>query len=94
MVYYRAYKSFIIALVGVAIPTLLILIYIDSIYYGSYTFVVYNFVYKNLVENISATFGVSPPLTYITNTLPYNLNATLLPFVIGIYFELNKKIDS
>jgi hypothetical protein len=84
----NSFKPFLISGFVVAIPSLLILILIDSIYYEQYTFVVYNFIYKNLIEDISSSFGISPPFAYFTNTIPYNLNFTLLPAVVGIYLNL------
>jgi phosphatidylinositol glycan class B len=80
----NSFKAFLISGFLVAIPSLMLFIFIDSVYYGQYTFVVYNFIYKNLIEDISSSFGISPPFAYITNTIPYNINGTLLPCIVGI----------
>jgi hypothetical protein len=38
---------------------------VDSLFYGKLTFPQYNFVYINVVQNISAAFGVDSHLYYL-----------------------------
>lgn len=54
------------------------------------TFVAYNFLYKNLIENVSASFGVSPPTEYLYKTLPYALNFIGFFTVAGIINNINE----
>jgi len=42
----------------------LISLLIDSAYYGAFVFPQFNFVYVNVVQNISAYFGSEPILFY------------------------------
>ena len=58
----------------IAIPTFILLIAIDSYYYECFTFVPYNFLQQNIVENVSAQFGVSPVYYYFTYSFPHFLN--------------------
>jgi len=48
----------------VAIPMVLLSLCMDSFYYGTFTFPQFNFVYVNVVQNISAYFGSEPALFY------------------------------
>jgi hypothetical protein len=52
------FKAILTAAFLVALPTLAISILIDSYFYGRWCFPQYNFVYVNVVENITAQFGV------------------------------------
>lgn len=76
------------ALFLVACPSLMLFIAIDSYYYGQYTFVPLNFIQKNLYENVSEWFGVSPPTEYLTKTFPYALNIFIVFVLFGIVNNL------
>jgi hypothetical protein len=52
--------------------------------------VAYNFLYKNLVENVSASFGVSPPTEYLYKTLPWALNFIGIITVAAICNNINE----
>ena len=58
-------SAIIVAGVTVAIPCVLMSFIIDSYYYGVWTFPQYNFVYYNVVENLSVHFGIDPWYAYI-----------------------------
>ena len=63
LVIYKMYqnkgiKVFVISGIVVAIPSFLLFILGDSLYYGQFTFVPFNFIYKNIIEDISSSFGV------------------------------------
>ncbi len=92
LIYENSFRAFLISGFLVALPSLVLFIFIDSLYYGQYTFVVYNFIYKNLVEDISSSFGISPPFAYFTNTIPYNINFTMLPAMVGIIINLKDMV--
>lgn len=86
----RSLLPFILAFFAVAIPSLILFTALDSYYYGAYTFVPYNFMHKNLVENVSAFFGISPPTEYLTKSIPYALNIILIFVILGIINNLNE----
>jgi phosphatidylinositol glycan class B len=75
----------------VALPTLVLFISIDSFYYGELTFVPYNFLYKNLVENISGNkFGVSPATDYLIKTFPLVFNFMVIFVFAAIYNNIKE----
>jgi phosphatidylinositol glycan class B len=43
---------------------------------------------KNLIENVSQWFGVSPPTEYLKKTFPSALNIALIPVLLGIINNL------
>lgn len=83
------FKSLIFA----AAPTLAILIALDSLYYKTLTFTAYNFLYKNIIENVSAKFGVSPFEEYIITTLPKVMSLNLIFFVIGTFLNIKETFN-
>jgi len=48
----------------IAIPMVFLSLCMDSLYYGTFVFPQFNFVYVNVVQNISAYFGSEPMLFY------------------------------
>ena len=48
----------------IAIPMVFLSLCMDSLYYGTFVFSQFNFVYVNVVQNISAYFGSEPMLFY------------------------------
>lgn len=85
-----SFCAFFLSGLIVALPTLIALVAIDSIYYEQLTFVAYNFLYKNLVENVSASFGVSPPTEYLYKTLPWALNFIGIITIAAICNNINE----
>ncbi len=81
----RSLFSFIKAFLFAALPTLVLLTILDSLYYGTPTFVPYRFMYINLVENVSAKYGVSSPTYYFLVSIPSALNLGVAGFVCGIH---------
>ena len=55
----------ILAGLSITIPTCIFSIAIDSYYYGVFTCPQFNFVYVNVIENISIYFGQEPWYYYI-----------------------------
>jgi hypothetical protein len=82
----KSMVAFIKSGIIIAIPSLVIMTIIDSMYYGKITFVPYTFMYKNLVENISASYGISPPLFYLTSAIPYAMKSAIPLFVLAMLF--------
>ena len=60
------YNLFAIIQAGlfIAIPMVFLSLCMDSFYYGTFAFPQFNFVYVNVVQNISAYFGSEPLLFY------------------------------
>ena len=56
----------ILAVFYIAIPVTAMCVAIDSYGYGRFSFTPFNFIKKNLYENISSNFGVSEKDYYIT----------------------------
>ena len=50
--------------VFIAVPVVCFSVFLDSLYYGTLTFPQLNFVYLNVVDNLSKYFGVSPTFYY------------------------------
>ena len=84
----KTFLLFIKAGIFIAIPTLLLLVAIDSFIYGVFTFVPYNFYYENIVKNVSAQFGVSPATVYLFKTLPEAFYGMFLVLIAAIVFDL------
>jgi len=59
-------------------------ILVDSIYYGKFTVVAYNFYNFNVAEGKSALFGSKPFLTYITNFMLDEWNILYPVLIVGI----------
>lgn len=57
--------AILISAVAVTAPIIGLSIYIDSAYYGTWTFPPFNFVYINVVENMSRFFGEHPTFYYL-----------------------------
>jgi hypothetical protein len=101
MVQKSAYIPFILTGLLVALPSLALVVLLDSIYYGGLTFTAWNFFVINVLENLSAAFGVQPWSFYLTETLPEALGTfSILPmFVIGVFYNiyrcwLNRELPS
>lgn len=91
----KSIGNFIKAGVLWAIPTFLITLLLDSLYYRKLTSTAWNFFVINVLENRSAEFGVSSSLTFIDEYMPEALQL-LVPFVMlgliyYIYEELYKR---
>jgi hypothetical protein len=67
MFFKRAYLSFLVSSIVVTLPTLLLVVALDSIYYGSLTVTAWNFLLINVLENRSSDFGVQPLWFYFTD---------------------------
>jgi len=76
---------FIMTGVLVALPTLGLVVMMDSIYYGQFTVTAFNFFKVNVFKNLSAEFGVHKPLTYFNEFLPEALGWQYLLLVISAY---------
>ena len=66
----RAIISFILSAILVALPTLALVVALDSLYYGGLTITAWNFLLINVLENRSSDFGVQPLWFYFTDALP------------------------
>jgi phosphatidylinositol glycan class B len=66
----------------VAVPTCVFSIGLDSLFYGRLTVPQFNFVYYNVVENLSTFFGVSPTHYYVEELPNFISNLD------GIHFAL------
>lgn len=66
----RAILAFIKAVIFIAIPTIALIILIDSLYYGELAITAWNFLKINVIENRSSDFGVEPPLEFLLKYLP------------------------
>ncbi len=53
-----------------ALPTIALIVALDSIYYGGLTLTARNFFVINVMQNKSADFGVQPLWYYFTDALP------------------------
>eukprot|EP01130_Rhizamoeba_saxonica_P002597 TRINITY_DN12371_c0_g1_i1.p1 TRINITY_DN12371_c0_g1~~TRINITY_DN12371_c0_g1_i1.p1 ORF type:complete len:485 (+),score=40.51 TRINITY_DN12371_c0_g1_i1:1-1455(+) len=63
---------------------------IDKHYYGQWTFVIYNFLYFNVVEGASSIYGSHPFHWYFTQGLPTMLGPYIIPLLIGVYLMKDK----
>ena len=88
MITKNALKAFLLSSVLVAVPTLLLIIGIDSIYYKQFTCTAYNFLVVNVIENRSAEFGISSCWAFIINYLPKNLEYLTVFVVIGFGYNI------
>lgn len=85
--------KFVLAAVYVGIPTLMLCVWIDSKGYRVWTFTVFNFVQKNILEDVSSRFGISETSYYFMKTIPYQLNLVLIPCAIQILTELDSWLN-
>lgn len=70
-------------------PTFIVIVAIDSIYYKQFTCTALNFLIINLIDNRSAEFGVSPPLAFFTDYLPKAFGNFMLPFMgLGVAYYI------
>lgn len=96
VIYNRSIANYVESAVRVFIPTLLVCILLDSIYFGHLTITAWNFFKVNVIENRSAEFGVSSPMQFIYYYLPEALG-TYMCWLIGfgvvyhLYECVNKK---
>jgi hypothetical protein len=84
----RSLINFIIAFILVVIPTLSVLILIDSVYYGELTITAWNFVKINVLENRSAEFGISSPCEFVLDHIPKSLNYLTDIVYIGLIYYM------
>jgi hypothetical protein len=76
----------------VAIPTVFLIIALDSSIYDKFTFVPYLFLKKNIIERVSEGYGVSPFYDYVFHLIPNELNL-LWPLVyMAIIFAIYQSI--
>ena len=75
----KLFHKCVLAAVYIGVPTLFLCVWIDSKGYKVWTFTVFNFVQKNILEDVSSRFGISEPSYYFMKTLPYQLNLVLIP---------------
>ena len=66
----------------VAVPTITLVVVIDSYYYGRLAFTALKFLQFNIVESLAGFYGRSPWHYYITQGIPM-LTTTFLPFVVA-----------
>lgn len=83
----KSYLAYLQSLIIAGLPTLAILIAIDSVFYGELTFTAYTFLLKNLIEGVSEMFGVSPFAFYLKDTLPYVMNFYFPFFLMGVCYN-------
>jgi hypothetical protein len=85
----KSFTNYIKAGILIALPSLIIIIGIDSIYYGELTCTAWNFLKINVLLNKSAEFGVDPPTKFIFYYLPkafgYSGCLTLIGFFYYVY---------
>ena len=77
------------------LPVLILIIAIDSLYFGSLTFTFWNALNFNVIEGQSANYGIESSFSYLTSKLPYLLNLmypfAIIAFVADIISHLNKR---
>jgi hypothetical protein len=81
---------FLIAGFLIAIPTFSLIIGIDSMYYGQLTFVPLNFFKRNIIDDISSTFGVESSYWYFTHTILYGFNSSLIILILSIRYNVKR----
>lgn len=81
---------FIRAALFFALPTFVLIVVIDSIYYRQLTVTAYNFFLVNIFENRSADFGIEPFGLFLTDILPMAFGPflTLLVYLAAVPLEL------
>ena len=77
----------------VALPTMIGLIAIDSLYYGYFTIVPVRFLVKNIVEKISLQYGVEAKTYYMFYTIPFGLNFMYFLFLAGAILYSKNQIS-
>ena len=79
---------FRVLILQMAMPVLLILAAataVDSIVYGDFTFVPYNFLYHNVLHSVADFYGTHPWHWYVTQGFPMMLGPFVVLFLIGIF---------
>jgi len=66
------------------IITIIIVFFIDSMFYGYWTLTPLNFFHFNILHNLGKFYGTNPPYWYLTHTLFPILGPLLLPAVLGM----------
>jgi hypothetical protein len=85
--------AFIASGLLVAIPSILLIVALETSFYNKLTFVPYLFLKKNIIERVSEDFGVSPTNDYVYNLIPNELNY-LWPLVyIAIAYAVYESIS-
>ncbi|PRP74835.1 hypothetical protein PROFUN_09535 [Planoprotostelium fungivorum] len=72
--------------------SLFILVAIDSYCYGKFTFILYNFISFNLINDAGVLYGTHPWHWYITQGLPTILGGYLPFFLLGIIPSTRKNL--
>ena len=78
--------NYIIGFFILFIPIFGLSTYLDCSFYGTLTFVPWNFIRVNIIEGLSATFGADPTWKYFTTELPARFNIYFPAAVIGLYY--------
>lgn len=81
-------KEFFLSGLIVALPLILFSITVDSIYYGKFTIVAYNFYEFNVGEGKSVTYGSLPFHTYVSDFILYEWNVMYPVLIIGIVMNI------
>ncbi len=74
----------------IAIPTVFLIFIFDTYFYQQLTFVPLNFLQKNVVEDISSRFGVTPPFEYFFVFIPLSYNFMTILLVLAISYNIGE----
>ena len=78
-------------IIPIAITALSASLLIDRICYGSWVFVLWNFVKFNVIEGLSVLYGEHPWYWYFTNALPSVAGPSFLAIITGVYLSYRSK---
>jgi phosphatidylinositol glycan class B len=80
-------KLFIAEILPIGAISLLFSIAVDSLYYGEFTFVIWNFFKFNFLYNVSELYGVHSFHWYLTQGLPSILGTSTLLLIFALYYN-------
>jgi len=87
-------KRFFTQLIGVTGVAILVSTTLDSIYYGQFTFVPWEFLKWNVLEGVASFYGSHPFHWYFTQGFPVILGPHLFPFLAALHLVWKEKFSS
>ena len=81
-----SFIPFLICGLIVALPLIVLLIWVDTVFYGADEWVLtsYNFLEMNILHGLSKYFGEHPPFDYLTEGFPQIFTLMFIPAFLSI----------
>jgi phosphatidylinositol glycan class B len=89
--FWNLIKNYLIGFFVIFLPIVLVSTYFDSLYYGSFTLVPWNFVKINVFEGLSQDFGSDPLLKYVAQEIPARFNIYFPCIILGCIWFYKQK---